>query len=143
TRRCITVFSISSTKALLKNDLLVSGGPNSKNLEEVRSGRQPFVKLDVLYRRMLDQILPKFGLGKLDDKAADDLNLASHRTPIVKISGVCSVQEARVMSWPSWEIMSTCRRRQAGRDRPPQRSHGPSNRDYSERFGWIHRSAPG
>ena len=48
-------------------------------MEEVRSGRQPFVKLDVLHRRMLDQIKPKFGLEKLDNKVADDLNLAWHR----------------------------------------------------------------
>jgi 2-haloacid dehalogenase len=49
------------------------------SMEEVRSGRQPFVKLDVLHRRMLDQIRPKFGLEKLDDKVADELNLAWHR----------------------------------------------------------------
>jgi 2-haloacid dehalogenase len=49
------------------------------SMEEVRSGRQPFVKLDVLHRRMLDQIRPKYGLEKLDDKVADELNLAWHR----------------------------------------------------------------
>src|SRR5262245_17894212 len=49
------------------------------SMEEVRSGRQPFVKLDILHRRMLGQIKPKFGLEKLDDKVADDLNLAWHR----------------------------------------------------------------
>jgi 2-haloacid dehalogenase len=49
------------------------------SMEEVRSGRQPFVKLDVLHRRMLDQIRPKFGLEKLDNHVADDLNLAWHR----------------------------------------------------------------
>ena len=49
------------------------------SMEEVRSGRQPFVKLDILHRRMLDQIRPRFGLEKLDDKVADDLNLAWHR----------------------------------------------------------------
>jgi 2-haloacid dehalogenase len=49
------------------------------SMEEVRAGRQPFVKLDVLHRRMLDQIRPKFGLEKLDPKVADDLNLAWHR----------------------------------------------------------------
>jgi 2-haloacid dehalogenase len=48
-------------------------------MEEVRSGREPFVKLDVLHRRMLDRIRPQFGLEKLDDKTADDLNLAWHR----------------------------------------------------------------
>jgi 2-haloacid dehalogenase len=45
----------------------------------VRSGREPFVKLDVLHRRMLDKIRPKFGLEKLEKKVADDLNLAWHR----------------------------------------------------------------
>ena len=49
------------------------------SMEEVRSGRQPFVKLDILHRRMLDQIKPKFGLEKIDNKVADDLNLAWHR----------------------------------------------------------------
>lgn len=48
-------------------------------MEEVRSGRQPYVALDVLHRRMLDRIRPKFGLEKLDATAADDLNLAWHR----------------------------------------------------------------
>jgi 2-haloacid dehalogenase len=48
-------------------------------MEEVRSGRTPFIKLDILHRRMLDQIRPKFGLTKLDSKVADDLNLAWHR----------------------------------------------------------------
>jgi 2-haloacid dehalogenase len=49
------------------------------SMEEVRSGREPFVKLDVLHRRMLDQIKPKFGLEKLTNQVADDLNLAWHR----------------------------------------------------------------
>ncbi len=49
------------------------------SMEEVRSGREPFVKLDILHRRMLDQIRPKFGLEKIDNKVADDLNLAWHR----------------------------------------------------------------
>jgi 2-haloacid dehalogenase len=49
------------------------------SMEEVRSGREPFVKLDVLHWRMLDKIRPKFGLEKLEKKVADDLNLAWHR----------------------------------------------------------------
>ena len=49
------------------------------SMEEVRSGREPFVKLDILHRRMLDQIRPKFGLEKLANNVADDLNLAWHR----------------------------------------------------------------
>src|SRR5215475_774866 len=35
-------------------------------MEEVRSGRRPFVKLDVLHREMLDKIRTRFGLEKLD-----------------------------------------------------------------------------
>jgi 2-haloacid dehalogenase len=48
-------------------------------MEGIRSGREPFVKLDILHRRMLDEIKPKFGLQNLDDKTADDLTLAWHR----------------------------------------------------------------
>ncbi|HEX3484844.1 MAG TPA: haloacid dehalogenase type II [Micropepsaceae bacterium] len=51
-------------------------------MEEVRAGRAPFVPLDVMHRRMLDQIRPKFGLEKLDSKVADDLNLAWHRLDV-------------------------------------------------------------
>ena len=38
----------------------------SPSMEEVRSGREPFVKLDVLHRRALDRIRPRFGLENLD-----------------------------------------------------------------------------
>ena len=48
-------------------------------MDEVRSGRIPFARLDVLHRRMLDKIKPKFGLDKLDDTTSDELNLAWHR----------------------------------------------------------------
>jgi 2-haloacid dehalogenase len=48
-------------------------------MEEVRSGRLPFSKLDVLHRRNLDAILPRFGLGDLDEATRVDLNLAWHR----------------------------------------------------------------
>jgi 2-haloacid dehalogenase len=51
-------------------------------MEEVRSGRTPFIKLDILHRRMLDQIRPKFGLQKLDVKVANELNLAWHRLDV-------------------------------------------------------------
>jgi 2-haloacid dehalogenase len=49
------------------------------SMREVRDGREPWVKLDTLHRRMLDQIKPTFGLESLDDQAADELNLAWHR----------------------------------------------------------------
>src|SRR5215831_12982715 len=48
-------------------------------MEEVRAGRIPFCKLDVLHRRNLDLILPRFGIAGLDEETARDLNLAWHR----------------------------------------------------------------
>lgn len=54
-------------------------GLYQSSMEEVRAGREPWVKLDVLHRRMLDRIRPTFGLEALDDAVADELNLAWHR----------------------------------------------------------------
>lgn len=48
-------------------------------MEEVRSGRLPFAKLDALHRRNLDAILPRFGLAHLDEATRAELNLAWHR----------------------------------------------------------------
>lgn len=48
-------------------------------MEEVRAGRIAFCKLDVLHRRNLDRILPRFGISTLAEEAARSLNLAWHR----------------------------------------------------------------
>jgi 2-haloacid dehalogenase len=48
-------------------------------MEEVRAGRIPFCKLDVLHRRNLERILPRFNIASLSDDALHDLNLAWHR----------------------------------------------------------------
>ena len=48
-------------------------------MEEVRAGRIPFCKLDVLHRRNLDLILPRFGLDSLGEDDRRNLNLAWHR----------------------------------------------------------------
>jgi 2-haloacid dehalogenase len=48
-------------------------------MDEVRSGRLPFSKLDVLHRRNLDVILKDFGLDDLDESTRANLNLAWHR----------------------------------------------------------------
>jgi 2-haloacid dehalogenase len=48
-------------------------------MEEVRAGRIPFCKLDVLHRRNLERILPRFGVGSLGDDVLHNLNLAWHR----------------------------------------------------------------
>ena len=49
-------------------------------MEEVRSGRIPFGKLDALHRRNLDVVLADLGLGdRVDETARVELNLAWHR----------------------------------------------------------------
>jgi 2-haloacid dehalogenase len=48
-------------------------------MEEVRAGRIAFCKLDVLHRRNLDLILPRFGLSRLAEDDRKALNLAWHR----------------------------------------------------------------
>jgi len=48
-------------------------------MQEVRAGAIPFCKLDLLHRRNLDRILPRFGLADLAQEVRSDLNLAWHR----------------------------------------------------------------
>ena len=48
-------------------------------MEEIGSGRQPFSRLDVVHRGMLERIRPKFGLEKLDEATLRELNLSWHR----------------------------------------------------------------
>jgi 2-haloacid dehalogenase len=50
-------------------------------MEEVKSGRIPFAKLDALHRRNLERILPRFGIGPLPEEIMRELNLAWHRLP--------------------------------------------------------------
>jgi 2-haloacid dehalogenase len=50
-------------------------------MEDVRAGRMPFCKLDVLHRRNLDRILPRFAVSGLAEEATRNLNLAWHRLP--------------------------------------------------------------
>jgi 2-haloacid dehalogenase len=48
-------------------------------MEEVRSGKIPFSKLDVLHRRNLEAILPRFKVSGLDEPIMMHLNKAWHR----------------------------------------------------------------
>jgi 2-haloacid dehalogenase len=48
-------------------------------MEEVRSGRLPFGKLDALHRRNLDAVLRAFGLDHIDEPTRARLNFAWHR----------------------------------------------------------------
>jgi 2-haloacid dehalogenase len=48
-------------------------------MEDVRTGRIPFSKLDVLHRHNLERILPRFGLADLSEDTRRILNLSWHR----------------------------------------------------------------
>ena len=49
------------------------------SMDGVRAGRVPFCKLDLLHRRNLERIMPRFGLSGLAEATLRDLNLAWHR----------------------------------------------------------------
>ncbi len=53
----------------------------SPSMEEVRSGRRRFVRLDVLHRESLEALLPEFGIdpARVPADALNELNLAWHR----------------------------------------------------------------
>src|SRR5258708_15426584 len=53
----------------------------SPAMEEVRSGRRPFTRLDMLHRENLEAVLPEFGIDPAQVPAAGlaELNLAWHR----------------------------------------------------------------
>jgi 2-haloacid dehalogenase len=57
-------------------------GEYQPGMEEVRSGRIPFSKLDVLHRRNLERLLPRFGLQNLSEEILDDLTLIWHRLDV-------------------------------------------------------------
>jgi 2-haloacid dehalogenase len=48
-------------------------------MQEVRAGRIPFCKLDVLHRRNLERILPVFGVESPEESDLREVNLAWHR----------------------------------------------------------------
>jgi 2-haloacid dehalogenase len=48
-------------------------------MEEVRSGRRPFTRLDVLHRENLDRVLRSFGIEPVDEAGLEALNTAWHR----------------------------------------------------------------
>jgi 2-haloacid dehalogenase len=54
-------------------------GEYQPGMEEIRAGRQPFARLDVVHRRNLECILPRFGLERTDEATRHALVLAWHK----------------------------------------------------------------
>ncbi len=54
-------------------------GEYQPSMEQVRAGRIPFSKLDVLHRINLERALPRFGITGLAEETMAHLNLAWHR----------------------------------------------------------------
>ena len=51
-------------------------------MEEVRSGRTPYVSLDAVHRRMLNKVMSRFEIRGLPDKVMEDINLSWHRLDV-------------------------------------------------------------
>jgi 2-haloacid dehalogenase len=49
------------------------------SMDDVRAGRVAFCKLDLLHRRNLERIMPRFGLSGVAEATLRELNLAWHR----------------------------------------------------------------
>src|SRR6266566_2638593 len=43
------------------------------SMDEIRSGRRPFVKLDILHRENLERVLPKYKVGNLTEPTLAEL----------------------------------------------------------------------
>lgn len=54
-------------------------GRYSPSMDEVRTGRRPFVPLDVLHRESVDAVLAEHGAGDVPGEERDELVLAWHR----------------------------------------------------------------
>ncbi|GAC1332726.1 MAG: haloacid dehalogenase type II [Beijerinckiaceae bacterium] len=54
-------------------------GQYQAGMEDIRSGREPFARLDIIHARNLERILPDFGLQKLDATTRHALVHAWHR----------------------------------------------------------------
>src|ERR687898_1591896 len=56
-------------------------GEYQPSMEEVRAGRIPLSKLDLLHRRNFERILPRFGIDGLAEEVLHALNRAWHLLP--------------------------------------------------------------
>ncbi len=54
-------------------------GEYQAGMEEVRAGRGAYADLDVIHRRNLDRILPRFDLAQLDEAIREDLTHSWHK----------------------------------------------------------------
>ena len=89
-------------------------------LEEVRAGRQPFRKLDVLHRGNLDAVLANFGLLGVAESTRATLNLAWHRLD----------------AWPD-DTEGLARLRQHYRLAPCSNANISLMADLARRNGWV------
>jgi 2-haloacid dehalogenase len=54
-------------------------GEYQPGMEEIRAGREPFARLDIVHRRNLERILPRFELERTDEATRRALVLAWHK----------------------------------------------------------------
>ena len=68
-------------------------------MDEVRTGRIPFCKLDVLHRRNLDIVLPRFKVDTLGEDQRRELNLAWHKLDAWPDVPPALVRSSFAISW--------------------------------------------
>ena len=92
-------------------------GEYQPGMEEVRSGRQAFAKLDVLHRAGLERLLPRFDLQNLSDEVLrrSDAGLAPARCLAGRAGGAGAAQ-AKILAGAGVERQHFA----DGRSRPPQ-----------------------
>ena len=77
------------------------------SMERVRTGEQPWTRIDDLHRLNLDEVLEAYGDTSLDSAARDELNLAWHRltpwpdtvqglTELKKLSTICTLSNGNL-----------------------------------------------
>lgn len=54
-------------------------GEYQPSMDQIRSGKLPFCRLDILHRHNLERILPRFNISGLSEDTMRELNLAWHR----------------------------------------------------------------
>ena len=108
-------------------------GEYQPGMEEVRSGRIPFCKLDVLHRRNLERFMPRFGLRDLSGRrvARTDTRLAPARCLAGSTGGAEAAQE-KVFAGAGLERKHFI----DGRSRAPQR-FSPGTRSSAQRLPAI------
>src|SRR2546422_520946 len=77
-------------------------------MDEVRSGRRPWTKLDDLHRESLEKLLGQFAIKGLSDGEVDHLNRAWHRLDPWpdSVAGLTRLKTKYVLATRQWDVVA-------------------------------------